>query len=40
LCERPFELYRQQPEIGKQNVDFVDQWKNFCERLCLCCLRL
>jgi len=26
----PFALYRQQPEMGKQNVDFADQWKNFC----------
>jgi len=25
--------------MGKQNVDFADQWKNFCERLYLCCLQ-
>jgi len=24
-CEHPFALYCQQPEMGKQNVDFADQ---------------
>jgi len=37
LCERQFASYRQQPEMGKQNVDVADQWKNFCERLCCLC---
>jgi len=40
LRERPFALYCQQPEMGKQNIDFADQWKNVCERLCLCCFCL
>jgi len=40
LSERPFALYHQQPEMGKQNVDFADQWKNFSEGLCLSCLCL
>jgi len=25
---------------ARQNVDFADHWKNFCGRLCLCCLCL
>jgi len=40
LCERPFALHRQQPEMDKQNVDLAYPWKNFCVRACLCCLCL
>ena len=35
-----FLLYRQQPEMDNQSVDFAYPWKNFCGRPCLCCLCL
>jgi len=34
FCERPFALYHQQLEIGKQNFDVGPLWKNFCGRPC------
>ena len=33
-------LYRQQPEMDNQSVDFAYPWKNFCGRPCLCYLCL